>query len=100
MSLFAHEALVLPLWWIDTANVFSKLERNNLISQAGSEQFLHLLKPLPISERLTPGLPVLRKTLDFARRYGGADHTVYLALAMLESMPLASSDDQLYGAAS
>ncbi|NMM28824.1 MAG: type II toxin-antitoxin system VapC family toxin [Glaciimonas sp.] len=99
-SLFTNEAWVPSSWWIDMTNVISKSEQNNLISQVESEHFLRLMGPLPINERLIPGPQLLRTTLDLTRQNGlSTERAVYLGLAMLENVPLASSDTQLCGIA-
>jgi predicted nucleic acid-binding protein len=95
-GLIKNEAWVPSLWWIDMANVISRSEQHKLISQVESEQFMRLLEPLPISERFMPGPQLLRKALDLTRQYGlSTDRAVYLALAILENVPLGTLDDKV-----
>jgi predicted nucleic acid-binding protein len=99
-NLVKNEAWVPSLWWTDMTSVISKAEKNNLISQSESTQFLRLLEPLPISERLIPGSQLLQNTLELSRRYGlNANRAAYIVLAMTESLPLATVDETLRKAA-
>lgn len=99
-SLIRDGAWVPPMWWAEMANVIYGAEQRGLLSQAEAEQFLQLLAPLPIVERLMPGPQLLTKTLVLTRQFGlHADRAGYLALALQEGVPLGTLDATLRKAA-
>lgn len=93
-SLIKDEAWVPRLWWAEMAKMISGAEQQGLLSQVESEQFLQLLMPLPIVERLMPSPQVFRETLALTRQYGlHADRAGYIALALQEGVPLATTNE-------
>lgn len=99
-SLIKNEAWVPSAWWIELTHYLATSEQTGLTTEAASQQFLRLLEPLPIVERVISGAKLLQKTLELSRRHGlGAHRAVYLALTLLEGLPLATLDKTLREAA-
>lgn len=92
-----EQALVPPIWWYEVRNILLINERRQRISQADSTRFLRQLDELPIEvdgvlDR--PNLP------DLARQFRLTVYdAAYLELAIRNSVPLATLDKALRGAA-
>jgi predicted nucleic acid-binding protein len=95
-NLLKDEAYVPSIWWGDITNAIYRSEKSDLLSQTEGEQFFRLLENLPINEHPLPGAQLLRKALDLARQHAlSVARAEYLALSILESVPLATVDEEL-----
>jgi predicted nucleic acid-binding protein len=78
------------------ANALAVAERRQRITQEGIEEFLELLRKLPIQIERRPALWLWQAALPLARDYGlTAYDAAYLELARRERMHLATLDHGL-----
>ncbi len=88
--------MVPSLWWLELANVLARCERTREITPSDSARFLDLLAGLPIEELPLEGSSLLKQVLPLAREYRlSAYDAAYLDVAMRESLPLATLDEDL-----
>lgn len=94
----AHDyALVPALWWAEIRNIVIVGERRGRIDASGTTRFLADLERLPIR---TDRAPMSDVVLALARRHMlTAYDAIYLELAGRFSIPLATLDARLGGAA-
>jgi predicted nucleic acid-binding protein len=86
------------LWLLEIANALLVAERRRRLTEFQAARFVELLEELPIEPDLTP--LDLRGLLAIARRFGlSAYDAAYLLLAEQASVPLATTDAALRGAA-
>jgi predicted nucleic acid-binding protein len=93
-----HErALVPALWWAEIRNILMVGERRGRIDAVATAQFLVDLAHLPIQ---ADGDPISEVVLGLSRRHRlSAYDAIYLELAERFSLPLATLDARLAGAA-
>ena len=95
-----HQALVPAVWPLETTNALLVAERRKRIPRAHALRFLHLLNSLPISVEQDPIDLVFGENYVLAQAAGLSSYDAsYLALAIRESVPLATLDDALRKAA-
>ena len=94
------QALVPSLFFLEVANVISKLEGKGRLTEADTQRYLALLGRLNISVDPATAKQALGDTLNQARRHrlSGYD-AAYLELALREGLPLATLDADLAEAA-
>ncbi len=93
----SDEALVPGIWWFEIRNALVVNERRGRLMEADTASFLRTLSRLAVTIDRQPGEA---EVLTLARRhrlsvYGAA----YLELAQRDSIPLATLDRELIGAA-
>lgn len=88
------------IWPLEVANVVARAESKNMLLESQSSQFLRLLDALAIEIDADTAQHALTTTLQLARRYAlSAYDAAYLELALRESLPIATLDDDLRSAA-
>lgn len=94
------EAQAPAIWPFEVANALVVAERRKLVKPAQSAAFIEALNQLPI-QVVSDGVErAFREVLEAARRYRlSAYDASYLDLAMAKSLPLATVDGSLRGAA-
>lgn len=93
-------AYVPQLWSLEVSNVLLVAERRGRISAAQSAAFWEALRALPIETDEQTAGRASETTLHLARHYGlSAYDAAYLELAIRRSLPLATHDRKLAGAA-
>ena len=94
------QALVPSLFFLEVANVISKLEGKGRLTEADTQRYLALLGRLNIAVDPATAKQALGDTLNQARRHrlSGYD-AAYLELALREGLPLATLDADLADAA-
>jgi len=100
-SLGAASTATVPMTWgLEIANVIARCEAKGNVTEAQSESFLTLLAGIAIEVDQSTFAHVLSDTLQLARRYRLSSYDAsYLELAMRESAPLATLDENLRRAA-
>lgn len=94
------QALVPSLFFLEVANVISKLEGKGRITEAETQRYLALLGRLNIAVDPATAKRALGDTLNLARRHRlSAYDAAYLELALREGLPLATLDADLADAA-
>lgn len=94
------QAIAPSIWPLEVANVISRAERQDLLQEARSTQFLNILADLNVAIDTQTVERALQSTLDIARRYRlSAYDAAYLELALNKSTPLATLDGDLRKAA-
>ncbi len=94
-----EEALVPALWRLEVGNVLLVAERKGRLTQAQSTRFIQLLTALPI--RLGAENEELSALMALGRDHHlTAYDASYLALALREGLPLATTDVRLRAASS
>lgn len=96
LELQSDSAAVPGIWWYEIRNILVLNERRNRISPADSTQFIFDLEQLPIDVSFPhDGVQVV----ELARKYKLSVYdAAYLALAISESLPLATLDQNLASA--
>jgi predicted nucleic acid-binding protein len=95
--LFVEEAIVPPLWWYEVRNLLVVCERRSRIEKSDSDYFLARLDRYPI--KIDPEV-AKDETLVLARKHRLTIYdAAYLELAIRSSVPLATLDRALEGAA-
>jgi predicted nucleic acid-binding protein len=90
-------ALVPGLWWVEAISVLLKAERKGQISTADTGRFVSFLGALRVE---TQSQPDISTTIALARLHGLSGYdAVYLELAILSGLPLATADEDLSKAA-
>lgn len=93
-------ALVPVTWGLEAANVITRAEAKNLVTEARSRTFLEMLEGMDI---ITDGVTfsqAFSDTLHLARRYQLSSYDAsYLELALRTSLSLATLDEDLLKAA-
>ena len=90
-------ALVPGIWWFEVRNTLVVNERRGRLSEADTAAFLRTLARLAVTVDREPGESEI---LALARRYRLSVYDAgYLELAQRESVPLATLDRDLAGAA-
>ena len=93
-------AAVPMTWGLEIANVIARCEAKGLVTEAQSESFIALLDGIVIEVDPYTFTRVLSDTLQLARRYRLSSYDAsYLELAMRESAPMATLDEDLRRAA-
>jgi predicted nucleic acid-binding protein len=88
-------------WGLEVSNVIANAEARGLVREAQSEAFLDMLGAVDIGADSATFSRALSDTLQIARRYRLSVYDAsYLELAMRESLPLATLDEDLQKAAS
>jgi predicted nucleic acid-binding protein len=89
-------SIVPGIWGLEIANVVSRSETKGLVSQAQSDAYLAMLQSLPIAVDSDTAVRALADTLQLARRYKLSSYDAsYLELALRQSLPLATLDEDL-----
>jgi len=89
-------AVVPALWPFEVANALAVAERRQRITKEGVEEFLEVLRKLPIQIERRPGLWLCQSALQLAREHRlTAYDAAYLELAKRERMHLATLDQDL-----
>lgn len=90
------EAQVPETWSLEVANVITRAEARDLITEAQSEAFLEMLAAMAIVTDTTTHSRALTDVLHLARRYGLSSYDAsYLELALRTGLPLATLDTDL-----
>jgi predicted nucleic acid-binding protein len=98
-SMATASALVPALWPIEIASVLLSGERRKRTTSARGEQFLRLLRSLPITIDDETASRAWEYSLDLARRYQISIYdATYLELALRRGLPIATLDDKLRAA--
>lgn len=88
------------LWWLELSNVMVRSERKGRLHADASNEFVQLIRKLPIMEVPTPGATLLEETLILARKHAlSAYDAAYLDLSIRTRTPLATLDEDLQKAA-
>ena len=88
------------IWSLEVANVLARAEAKELGTEARSEAFVGMLQRMDIVIDSATSAQALGSTLQLARRFKlSASDASYLELALRESLPLATLDDDLTKAA-
>ena len=94
------QALVPSLFFLEVANVISKLEGKGRLTEADTQRYLALLGRLNIAIDSATAKQALGDTLNLARRHRlSAYDATYLELALREGLPLTTLDTDLAEAA-
>jgi predicted nucleic acid-binding protein len=100
-SLETVRAITPALWAFEVASVLSIAERRGRMNAAAQAAFLERLRLLPVAIEHRPATWLAQQILPLARNYRlSAYDAAYLELAIRESLPLATLDDDLRRAAS
>lgn len=90
------KAWVPQLWLLEVSNVLLVAERRQRLSQSDSQQFLGLLKALPIEICSSPEWADLNALMLLGRQSTlSAYDSAYLQLALNQGVPLATQDHKL-----
>jgi predicted nucleic acid-binding protein len=93
-------AVVPVTWGLEVANVLTRGEARDVLSEAQSEAFLEMLAAAPVEVDDATFARALTDTLHLARRHRlSAYDASYLELALRRGLPLATLDDDLAKAA-
>jgi predicted nucleic acid-binding protein len=93
----ADEALVPSIWWFEVRNTLVVNERRGRLTEADTAAFLRTLARLSVTIDRQPGDA---EVLSLARRHRlSVYNAAYLELALRDSVPLATLDRELIGAA-
>lgn len=96
MALKSMSATVPSLFTLEIANVVTRLESKESITEADSHRYLTLLGRLHINVDQATAVQALGNTLNLARRYKlSAYDASYLELALRAGLPLATLDRTL-----
>ena len=89
-------ALVPAIWTLEIGNALLVAERHRHLTPAESEQFLALLRQLPITvDAADPG-ELAAKIIDLGRAHRLSTYdAAYLELAMREGLPLATTAKEM-----
>lgn len=91
-------ALVPPIWSLEVANVLLFAERRGRLTQAQTARFLSLLHALPLT--LFEGLLEPEGLIALGREHDLSSYDAsYLAVALMQGLPLATQDGKLQAAA-
>jgi predicted nucleic acid-binding protein len=94
------DAKVPSVWGLEVANVISRAEAQELVTEARSEAFLEMLSGIALEVDHASTDCALSSTLNLARRYKlSAYDASYLELALRQGIPLATLDSALRRAA-
>jgi predicted nucleic acid-binding protein len=94
------EARVPATWGLEVANVIAKCEARRDLQVSRSQAFLAAVDAAPILFDADTAARALAETLELARRFGlSAYDASYLELALRTTLPLATLDRTLQGAA-
>ncbi len=87
-------------WGLEIANVLSRAERKDQLTEAQSEAFLEMVQSTQIEADSATFTQALTDTLQLARRYRLSSYDAsYLELALRAALPLATLDEDLRRAA-
>ncbi|HEY3417045.1 MAG TPA: type II toxin-antitoxin system VapC family toxin [Armatimonadota bacterium] len=90
------EAIVPFMWTLEVGNVVLVAERRNRLTTAESEQFLALLRLLPITVDIANTEEIPAKIIDLGRQYHLSTYDAsFLDLALNTGLPLATTDSPL-----
>lgn len=93
-------AVTPSLFFLEVANVVTKLETKGAVTEADSQRYIALLGRLAITPDAATADHALGDTLNLARRYKlSAYDAAYLELALRSGLPLATLDTDLAKAA-
>ena len=93
----SDEALVPSIWWFEIRNALVVNERRGRLMEADTASFLRTLSRLAVTIDRQPGEA---EVLTLARRHRLSVYdAAYLELAQCDSIPLATLDRELIGAA-
>jgi predicted nucleic acid-binding protein len=95
-----EKAIVPALWSLEVSNVLLVGERRKRLTQADTEQFLQLLRSLPIDVDEETPHRAFEQIIALGRQQTlSAYDAAYLELAMRTGIPLATQDKELRRAA-
>jgi predicted nucleic acid-binding protein len=90
------EAIVPSIWPLEVANVLLVAERRQRLTEAGSLQFVKMLRELPITIDHESSERAFSEILFVGRQQGLSSYdAAYLELAMREGTALATRDEKL-----
>jgi predicted nucleic acid-binding protein len=97
LDLLADSETIVPsIWPLEVANVLLVAERRNRLSQADSQQFIKLLRELPITIDYESSDRALSEVLFIGREHSLSSYdAAYLELAMRQGALFATKDDRL-----
>jgi predicted nucleic acid-binding protein len=99
LSRMARETVLVPVHWhLEVANVLAQAERRDRLTEAAAKKFIDLLKVFDVQVDDSVGLvePLFR----LCRQHSLTSYdAAYLQLALKTSLPLATLDSELRGAA-
>lgn len=99
-TMLTGNAIVPAIWGLEVANVISRAEAQNLITEARSEAFLEMLAGVAVEVDEASTDHALSSVLNLARRYKlSAYDAAYLELALRQGIALATLDTDLRKAA-
>ncbi len=92
-----HQAVVPPVWVLETVNVLVRAKRRSLLTQAATSHFFELCSSLPIVVEAGPAsIAASQPVPSLARQHSlSACDAGYLELAQRTGMPLATQDRSL-----
>lgn len=100
LSLVDAEAIVPNLWHLEAANVFLAAEKRQEVDFTSIENFIDLLKKLPIKADPLTFTNVFSSTLKIAKKYQLSSYdAAYLELSIRKKLPIATLDQRLLKAA-
>ena len=90
------EATVPSLWALEVMNVLLVAERRARLLPSESEEFIGLLRLLPIAIEPSPGIS--SRVMDLGRAYRlSAYDATYVELALCKGLPMATKDETVRG---
>ncbi|MEQ1590025.1 MAG: type II toxin-antitoxin system VapC family toxin [Gallionella sp.] len=99
-QLKSDRAIAPSVWGLEVANVITRAESQELVTEARSEAFLEMLTGIAIEVDSTSSQHALTSTLNLARRYKLSSYDAsYLELALRQGVALATLDTDLRKAA-
>lgn len=99
-ALKASQAVVPSLFHLEIANVITKLEAKEAVTEADAQRYIAILGRINIVTDQATAAQALGETLNLARRHKlSAYDAAYLELALRMGVPLASLDADLIKAA-
>lgn len=95
--MFNHGAAIVPgIWLLEVMNVLTVAERKNRLTSIQSDNFLGLLKALPIEVDAGLDNGFNKQIISLSRKYNMSTYDAsYLDLAQRHQAPLASFDKEL-----
>jgi predicted nucleic acid-binding protein len=89
-------ATVPAIWGLEVANILLVAERRQRVTEAQTASFIQFLQDLPITIRDSIPVSAIPPILATGRRHDlSAYDSCYLQLCMIDSLPLATQDEQL-----
>ncbi len=95
-ALLTMQAMVPVIWTLEVANVLLVSERRGRLTNAMTENFLGLLRKLPITVETTSAGAISDHLIDIGRTYSITSYDAgYLELGLRENLPIASLDARM-----